>query len=334
VTRRELLALLGAFGCSGARAAPPRDRPNAAPPDARSDVPIVDDWASKYQLGPSRLIARGNVVARLTADELAFFDATTLARTASVANAYRSACAVGGALFAFTRTNGCSVDRFDGTSAAASMLVPGGCTSEDGYRLACAGPSTIYVSISSAVIARFAIANDKLEAAGRIRLDDPAKGVQQWLGLADGALLLPVRRTIRAYRGDSIDTMTAPDRIAHLCAGSPGRVWYSAWNERGQIDRVVLAQLGPTLSALATLALAHVVHVAAGADGGCAVFGATDVGWTIVVLDANGRERRRIAVASDLGSDLGSAFVAVTASSVLLDTGALHGWRLATGAKI
>jgi hypothetical protein len=332
VTRRELLVLFSALGCGGARAAPRARDPQ--PSDAGIDAaPIIDDWASKYQLGPSRLIVRGDVIARLTADELAFFNATTLARTASVA-AYRSACAVGGALFAFTRTNGCSVDRFDGTNAAASMLVPNGCTSEDGYRVACAGPSTIYVSISSGVIARFAIASDKLEPAGRIRLDDPAKGVQQWLGLADGALLLPVRRTLRAYRGDSIDVLDAPDRVAHLCAGSSGRVWYSAWNERDQIDRVVLAQLAPKLSTLATLPLAHVVHVAAGADGGCAVFGATDAGWTIVVLDANGRERRRVAVASDLGNDMGSAFVAVTPSSVLLDTGALHGWRLATGAKI
>src|SRR5262249_27380211 len=143
--------------------------------------PIVDDWASKYQLGPSRLIVRDDVVARLAPDELAFFDATTLVRTGAVKTAYRSASSVGAALFAFTRTNGCTVDRFDGTKPGASMFVPGGCTSEDGYRLACAGPSTVYVSISSGIIARFAIANDMLAAAGRIHLDDRAKSVEQWL---------------------------------------------------------------------------------------------------------------------------------------------------------
>jgi hypothetical protein len=339
VNRREFLFAMGVVGC-GARAAP-RTAPRPST-DAGVDTPrqtITDDWSSPYQLLPSPLVVQGATVARITATELAFVDATTLQRTGGVPGVYRSACTAGGsALFAFTRANGpCAVERFDATTSAGSMMVPGSCTSEDGYRLVAAG-SSLYLSRSDVALYVYRIASSTLEADGRIQLEDRARGARQLVGLGDGRLLMPVGRVIREYRGAIAQReLAAPARIAHLCTGATGRIWYSAWDDdHDRIARVVLAKLEPGLPTVATLAT-RVAHVASSPDGGAAVLTVDETGWSIIVLDDAGRERRRIGVPRELAvSGLGDAFVGLTAATVLLDTRSrgLFSWSLATGAPV
>jgi len=113
-------------------------------------------------------------------------------------------------------------------------------------------------------------------------------------------------------------------------------VWYSARND-GAIDRVVLARLEPGLPEVATLAT-RVVHLASVTDGsGAAVLSVDATGWSIILLDATGREHRRIRLPPALAQyGLASCFVALSATTVVLDVRGhgLFGWNVATGATI
>lgn len=342
MNRREFLWTIGVVGC-GAKVTPraaPRPRADAAVGSASR--PITDDWSSQYQLAPSSLVVQGLTVARVTPTELAFVDSTTLKRVAVVTTAYRSTCsAAGSTLFAFARANGpCTVDRFDGTVSPGPMLLPGTCTSEDGYRLAAAG-SSLFVSRGDDALRVCRISSSTLDDDGLIHLEDRARGVKQLVGLADGRLLMPVRRVVREFRGANVQRdFQATARIAHLCAGAASRIWYSAWDDTGdRIARVMLAKLEPGLATLATLATlaARIVHLASSPDGAAAVLAVDEAGWLIVVLDDAGRERRRIRVPEQVvANGLGDAFVGLTATTVVLDARSrgLFGWSVATGASV
>jgi hypothetical protein len=133
---------------------------------------------------------------------------------------------------------------------------------------------------------------------------------------------------------------SARARASRTSAPVPGRIWYSTWTDNAnQIGGVVLAKLEPTMTTVATLA-AQVVHVTSGSDGGAAVL---TLDGEIIVLDPDGRERRRIRIpikiADGVGNGIvmvGEGFVALTPTTVLLDLGArgVFGWSLATGAPL
>ena len=336
MNRREFLLALGIAGC-GTRATPTqpvRRRPVDAGIDGTS---IVDDWASPYQLRQSPLIVYGAKVARRTETELAFFDTVKLHRIDGVAVAYRTICADHDVVLAFTRANGpCTLERFEGVKSDGPLLVPGGCTSGDGSLMIVAG-SSLFLSIGDDVLAAYRLEKDTVAEDGRIRLDDRTRDASQLVGLADGRLLFPAGRSVRVYRAAKlIEELKSPARIAHLAAGTTGRIWYSAWNEHDHIDRVVLAKLENGLPAIASIEV-RVVHLAAGADGGLAILTVEQSGWSIVVLDRDGVEKQRIRIPPALATaELGEAFVALSATSVLLETRShgLSGWSLATGAPL
>jgi len=329
------LVVLGAAGC-GAKAIPDRKRHHVfRDAGASEDAPvsISDDFQPQAQEYASPVIPISSLFARRTQSALVFVDATTLKPVASVAGAYGSTCAANASSLYALSHKPCQVERFDGALFATTMLVPGGCTSGDGARMVAAGNS-LYLS-SWDTLAVFAIANDQLTEAGRIQLDDSTRDTFQLVGLADGRLLIPGGKKLHVYHGaTALEPLHASAHLAHLASAGADRIWYSAYGEHG-IDRVVLAKLEPGLPAIATLET-RIVHLASAPDG-AAVLTVDPTGWSIVVLDANGRERQRIKLPAEFTQfGLPSCFVALSAKIVVLDAGTdgLFGWDIATGARL
>lgn len=359
MTRREVLAWLGLAACGprrglvGGGSRGSAGRTSRSPRDASDDESeccqsISDDFSGwkkdATQLDRSPLVVRGELIARLTQEELQFVDAPSLKTTDHVTERYRSACAWKGTLFAFTHPeNGpCNVDVFDRTVLLRSMPV-GDCSSHDGASMTAAGASTIYAADANGYVERHRIKNDALVEDALVEVEDGADP-SQLVGLDDGRVLFPGRdKKLGAFEGTSVVYYAAPQHPAHLCAGPNGRVWYSARKDH-VLDQVVLAKLDTSLVPEATLAVTpgRITHMASGADGSLAIMtvGTANWIWTIILLDPKGAERKRIVVDDDLvkqvGMDLNVAFVALTPTTIVIDAGrhGLFGWNASTGARI
>lgn len=357
MNRREVLALLAAAACGPARR--PRGR-GAGSGSSSGTVPsrdagvIVDDWsnARASQLQPSPLAVRGNHLAYRMADELAFLDATTLARIDSVSVGYRSLCALpDGTLAAFEARAGgaCQIDIFDGAHLARSLVVPACVSTRDGARLAAGADAELFVLRGRDSLLRYRVVKGALVEAGVRSLDERAlAGVDQLVGLGDGRVVLPAGDSLQLYGAGEPTTRDAVGRPAHLALGTKGRIWYSVWGDDRRIERVVLAQpdggRASMVEATVSIAPGRITHMAASPSGALALLvsaaGATSLTWTLVVLDAHGVERKRVRIEDDVvakvGLDLALAFVALTEHRVVVAAGR-HGvfaWDVATGARV
>lgn len=339
MNRREFLVALASVGC-GAKAVPRTSRQGTRDAGSvREDAAvtaIADDFQPQAQVHASPILAVGSLFARRLASELVFLDSATLKPVQTVTSAYGSMCSSGASSILALTHKPCEVQSFVGASAGAKMLVPGGCTSQDGAVLVAAG-SSLYLSASGDTLAVYELARDQLAENGTIHLDDRTRDTFQMLGLADGRLLVPAGKELRIYRGAAAgEPLRAPSHIVHLASAGADRIWYSARND-GAIDRVVLAKLEPGLPEVATLE-ARVVHLASAVNGsGVAVLSVDATGWSIILLDGTGRERRRIHLPAELVQyGLASCFVALSATTVVLDARGhgVFGWSVATGARI
>lgn len=335
----------GSRGSAARGSRPPRD---AATNDDDCCHPIDDDFSSSHttQYDRSPLVVRGELIARLTREELQFIDARSLKTTDHVTESYRSACAWNGTLFAFTHPEKgpCTVDVFDRTVLLRSMPVAS-CLPDDGVYLAAAGASTLYASDAHGNMTRYRLKNDSLEEDALIVLQS-GDDSSQMIGLDDGRVLLPAgNKAAHAYGSASPTPYAAPQLLSHLCGGANGRVWYSSHKDH-VLDQIVLAKLDTSLVTEATLAVTpgRITHMASSADGSLAVMTSAPGGkgwiWTLILLDPKGTEKKRIVIDDDLTTqvwvDLNAAFVAVTPTTIVIDAGrhGLFGWNAATGARI
>ncbi len=280
----------------------------------------------------------GKLVVRRTTKALEFIDAATLRVVETVEDSYAAICpADRDAIYAF-KSAPCAVERFDRTTSDGLLPIPG--CSSSGSTMLVAGTS-LYLAASES----FVVYNvDKSGVTEAGKLGFKASADTQWFGLADGHMFIRRGRSVAVFQAAvMVAEWKTTQAIAHLQPGFADRVWYSVWaeNEKDYLDRVVLAKTGSGLPTIATFSATRVTHLAAGPDGGVAILAGFDNGWFIVVLDRDGLETRRILIppsvyySADRSVDITSCFVALTATTVILD---LHeqllGWSLATGAAI
>jgi hypothetical protein len=357
VNRREFLLALGVAACgprtplNGGRK---QGRGSAAVPEDAGGS-IADDWSNRRttQFNATPLFVRGEQLVRRTRDELQFIDVATLRHSDRVTEAYRSASMLSnGTVLAFAHRDqgACELDTFEGTALTHSIPAPD-CGSTSGAHIVAAGTSDVYLTDGYDHCIRYRLAGGALTEVAQVMLEkDTRDDMGRAIGLSDGRMLVPGGRRVQAYDGKQVQTYPAPAPVGHVCAGVGNRVWQSLVTKGAtpaddpRIDHVALVRLDAPDSPDATLSFApgRITHMASGGDGSVAImiFIEKEWAWDLVLLDAGGKERRRIRMPEDLvrevDVDFNAAFVALTPTVALVDADrhGLFGWNISTGARI
>lgn len=349
MNRRDFLLLLSAAACGQPRGARRNGSSGsaAAPADGQA---ISDDWslANASQLRRSPLVARGEQIAYATRTELAFYDAGTLARIASVPATFRGLCVLpGGTLLAFAHgeSGRCTVEVFEHTQIERALALPD-CLPTDGMRLVAGAASELYVSRGSDMLVRYRIEDERLVEIDHIVLEDrAARNADQALGLGDGRVIIPAGKALQIYApGKKSLAVPAVGSVAHVAAGTAGRVWCSVRTGE-RIERVVLVELaGGQADAVTSMAPGRVIHMASGASGELAMLVTSvredTVSWKIAIVDERLAERAGFTIDDDIvtkvGTDLNGAFVALTPQRVVLAVAGhgLFAWDRATQRRV